>query len=94
VGGLMPVKRGEVLTAGAHLYNERDAATRENNQGYVTSVAPSPTLDMWLGLGFLKNGRARHGEVIRLDDGLRGRKVLVEVCHPVFFDPEGGRMRG
>ena len=47
----------------------------------------------WLGLGFLKNGRARYGEVIRLDDGLRGRKVLVEVCNPVFFDPEGGRMR-
>lgn len=92
--GLMPVNQGEVLTAGAHLYNERDAATREANQGYVTSVAPSPTLGMWLGLGFLKNGRARHGEVIRLDDGLRGRKVLVEVCHPVFFDPEGGRMRG
>lgn len=92
--GLMPVNQGEVLSAGAHLYNERDPTTREANQGYVTSVAPSPTLGMWLGLGFLKNGRARHGEVIRLDDGLRGRKVLVEVCHPVFLDPEGGRMRG
>ena len=92
--GLMPVNQGEVLTAGAHLYNERDPATREANQGYVTSVAPSPTLGMWLGLGFLKDGRARHGQVIRLDDGLRGRKVLVEVCNPVFFDPEGGRMRG
>jgi len=92
--GLMPVNQGEVLSAGAHLYNERDPATREHNQGYVTSVAPSPTLGCWLGLGFLKDGRARHGQVIRLDDGLRGRKVLVEVCDPVFFDPEGGRMRG
>ncbi len=83
-----------MLSAGAHLYNERAPATRENNQGYVTSVAPSPTLECWLGLGFLKNGRARHGEVIRLDDGLRGRTVLVQVCDPVFFDADGGRMRG
>ena len=92
--GLMPVSQGEVLSAGAHLYNERAPATRENNQGYVTSVAPSVTLECWLGLGFLKNGRARHGEVIRLDDGLRGRTVLVQVCDPVFFDADGGRMRG
>ncbi|WP_370224468.1 2Fe-2S iron-sulfur cluster-binding protein [Pararhodobacter marinus] len=91
--GLMPVNQGEDLSAGAHLYNEKDPAERAFNQGYVTSVAPSPTLGCWLGLGFLKNGRARHGEVIRLDDGLRRRAVLVEVRDPVFFDPDGGRMR-
>ena len=92
--GLRPVDPADALTAGAHLYNENDPATRVNNQGYVTSVGPSPTLGMWLGLGFLKDGRARHGQVLRLDDGLRGRKVRVQVCNPVFFDPEGGRMRG
>jgi len=92
--GLKPVTKGEQLSAGAHLYNETDPATREYDLGYVTSVAPSATLGTWLALGFLKDGRARHGQVIRLDDGLRGRKVLVEVCDPVFFDPEGGRMRG
>ncbi|MEZ5752400.1 MAG: sarcosine oxidase subunit alpha family protein [Paracoccaceae bacterium] len=91
--GLMPVNQGETLSAGAHLYNERDPATRVHDQGYVTSVAPSPTLGTWLGLGFVVNGRARHGEVIRLDDGLRKRQVLVEIVDPVFFDPEGGRMR-
>ncbi len=92
--GLRPVDREAAISAGAHLYNEGDPAVRERNQGYVTSVAPSATLGGWLGLGFLKDGRARHGQVIRLDDGLRGRKVRVEVCDPVFFDPEGGRMRG
>ncbi|MFN4101208.1 MAG: aminomethyltransferase family protein, partial [Pararhodobacter sp.] len=92
--GLKPVNKDETLSAGAHLYNEGDPAKSVHNQGYVTSVAPSPTLGCWLGLGFVKDGRARHGQVIRLDDGLRGRKVLVEVCDPVFFDPKGGRMRG
>jgi len=92
--GLVPCDRGDSLSAGAHLYNEHAPATRENNQGYVTSVAPSPTLGHWLGLGFVANGRARIGDVIRLDDGLRGKKVPVRIVDPVFFDPEGGRMRG
>ena len=92
--GLKPVNPSDTLTSGAHLYNQADAAIRINNQGYVTSVAPSPTLGCWLGLGFLKDGRARHGQVIRLDDALRGKTALVTVCDPVFFDAEGGRMRG
>jgi sarcosine oxidase subunit alpha len=92
--GLVPVDRGDALSAGAHLYNSHDPATRPHNQGYVTSVGPSATLGHWVGLGFVKNGRNRHGEVIRLDDGLRDKKVRVRIVDPVFFDPEGGRMRG
>ena len=92
--GLVPVDPTQPLSAGAHLYNDGDPATREMNQGYVTSVAPSPTLGHWLGLGFLKNGRARHGDVIRFVDAVRGTQVAVRVCDPVFFDPDGGRMRG
>lgn len=92
--GLMPVDPEAELSAGAHLYNENDPAVRVNNQGYVTSVGYSPTLRSWLALGFLTNGRARHGEIVRLDDGLRGRKVACRVVHPVFHDPEGGKLRG
>ena len=92
--GLMPFDAQEMLTAGGHLYGETAAARAANGQGYVTSVGYSPTLGSWLGLGFLRNGRARHGETVRLDDGLRGRKVVCRVCDPVFFDPDGGRMRG
>jgi glycine cleavage system aminomethyltransferase T len=72
--GLMPVDSQTPLTAGAHLYAEDASASAANGQGYVTSVAYSPTLGSWLGLAFLTNGRARHGETIRLDDGLRGEK--------------------
>ena len=92
--GLMPLDGQAPLTAGAHLYPIDVAAQATNGQGYVTSVGYSPTLNSWLGLGFLRNGRARHGEAVRLDDGLRGLKVPVRVCDPVFFDPDGGRMRG
>ena len=92
--GLVPLNKAEALTAGAHLYKPDDPARREHDQGYVTSVAPSDTLGHWIGLGFVTDGRARMGEVLRLDDGLRGLKVAVRIVDPVFLDPEGGRMRG
>ena len=47
-----------------------------------------------LGLGFLRDGRARLGEVVRLVDHLRGIETLCEVTGPVSVDPEGGRLRG
>lgn len=91
--GLKPTGAVKQLTAGAHLFAQEDAAVRLNGQGYVTSVAFSPTLGQMIGLGFLKNGPARHGETIRMVDHLRGLETLCRVVDPVFFDPEGGRAR-
>ncbi len=82
------------LMAGAHLFETGAAETRVNSLGYTTSVCYSPTLNTHLALGFLQNGRARHGDVIKLRDHLRDTTEEVEVCDPVFFDPEGGRARG
>ena len=92
--GLKPVGAVQQLSAGAHLFDSTAAPVRENGQGYVTSVCFSPTLGASLGLAFLDHGRARHGEVIRMVDHVRGLDAQVEVCDPVFFDPEGGRVRG
>ena len=91
---LVGLKAKDPVSAGAHLFRQGFEVTRENDQGYVTSVCWSPTLDSWLALAFLQDGRARHGEKIRLVDHLRGIDVECEVTHPVFFDAEGGRMRG
>ncbi|MCL4108760.1 UNVERIFIED_CONTAM: hypothetical protein GTU68_049101 [Idotea baltica] len=92
--GLRPIGAVKQLTAGAHLFDPRDEAIRINDQGYVTSVGFSPTLECFLGLAFLRNGRARHGEQIKLVDHLRGIEALCEVTDPVAFDPEGVRLRG
>lgn len=92
--GLKPVGNIKQLTAGAHLFEVDAEAVRTNAQGYTTSVGYSPTLGRFLGLGFLKNGRARHGETIRMVDHLRGVETHCEVTDPVVFDPEGGRVRG
>ena len=92
--GLKPAGAVKQITAGAHLFGRNAPATRVNDQGYVTSTCWSPTLNSTIALGFLKNGRARVGEVIRMVDHLRGIETLCEVCDPVFFDKEGGRLRG
>ena len=91
--GLRPLN-GEVITAGAHLFAAGAALTRPNSQGYLTSVGYSPQFKSYLALGFLERGRARHREVIRVVDRLRGIDVQAEVCDPVFFDKSGERVRG
>ncbi|WP_299349732.1 sarcosine oxidase subunit alpha family protein [uncultured Shimia sp.] len=92
--GLKPVGVVKQLSAGAHLFELDADPKRENEQGYTTSVGFSPTLESYLGLGFLKNGRARHGEEVMMVDHLRGITTRCVVSDPVFFDPEGGRVRG
>ena len=90
---LVGLKAQGPISAGAHLFVPGTEVHRETDQGYVTSVCWSPTVGAWLGLGFLKDGRARLGEKVRLVDHLRGLDVICEVCHPVFHDPEGEKLR-
>ena len=91
--GLKPTGVVKQLTAGAHLYRDGAEPVRVNDQGYLTSVAFSPTLGTYLGLGFLRGGRARHGETVKMVDHLRGIETTCEVCHPVFLDPNGEKAR-
>ncbi|MFG1425846.1 sarcosine oxidase subunit alpha family protein [Roseixanthobacter glucoisosaccharinicivorans] len=91
--GFKPVDRAQRLRAGAHFLPLGAPAVMENDEGYMSSVAYSPTLGHWIGLGFLKGGRARIGETVRAYDPVRGGDIAVEVCDPVFVDPEGERLR-
>ncbi|MEM1234694.1 MAG: aminomethyltransferase family protein, partial [Pseudomonadota bacterium] len=92
--GLKPTDASVALTAGAHLYADGAAPKAAHDQGYVTSVAYSPTLGHHIALGFVKGGRDRVGEVMRFWDGLRDVDTTVEICSPVFLDPEGEKLRG
>jgi len=91
--GLRPVDREDRLRAGAHFIPSGEEATAKNDQGYVTSIAFSPSLGYWLGLGLLSRGPERHGEIVLAYDPLRGGDVLVEVCPPCFIDSAGERLR-
>ncbi|HEU0222794.1 MAG TPA: glycine cleavage T C-terminal barrel domain-containing protein, partial [Paracoccaceae bacterium] len=92
--GLKPAGAQQRLLAGAKFVNPGDEAVAANDQGYLTSVCHSPTLGQMIGLGFVKNGRARMGETLRMVDLLRGEDLPVTICSPHFVDPAGERLRG
>jgi sarcosine oxidase subunit alpha len=91
--GLKPVDASLRLRAGAHLLPQGVPTIAAHDQGYVTSVAFSPGLNQWIGLGLLAHGPRRHGEVVRAWDPVRGGDVACRVVDPVFLDPTGGRLR-
>ena len=82
------------LTSGAHFLNIGANPSLENDQGHMTSTTFSPSLNCWIGLGLLKNGRSRLGDTVRAVDFMRKTDEPVEICEPVFLDPTGERLRG
>jgi glycine cleavage system aminomethyltransferase T len=91
--GVKPIDPWARLNGGAHLLELRAQPTLENDQGYVTSAAFSPTLGHWIGLALLARGRARIGERVRVYDPVRNNDLQADIVHPVFFDPEGTRLK-
>ena len=63
-----------------------------NDQGYISSVAWSPMSGKWIGLALLANGRARHGEVVKVFDGVRNIEMYGEICDPVHYDRENKKL--
>ncbi|CAD5293459.1 Sarcosine oxidase subunit alpha [Bosea sp. 62] len=92
--GFKPVEPGQRLRAGAHFIGVGKPAVMENDEGYMTSVAYSPHLNRWMGLGLIRGGAARIGERVRAYDPVRNGDVVVEICSPIFVDPEGARLHG
>lgn len=92
--GFHPVDRDAKLNAGAHLLKQGDSEEMANDQGWITSAAWSPELGHSIGLGFLKGGDHRMGEIIQAYDPVRANTILVEVCSSHHIDPEGMRQRG
>ncbi len=92
--GFKPVDGARRLRAGAHFLKIGAGATAENDEGYMTSVAYSPMVKSWIGLGVLRRGPERIGERVRAYDPVRNGDVEVEVTSPIFVDPEGARLHG
>ena len=91
--GFRPVNPSESFAAGSHFIAKGAEANAKNDQGYMTSVCFSPNLGYTIGLGFLKNGAARKGEVLRAVNPIQNAETLVEVVSAHFIDPEGERLR-
>ncbi len=91
--GLIPIDSSFSLKAGAHFLAPDAAQILENDQGWMTSVAYSPSLQSSIGLGFITNGQQRLGETIIAADPLRGESIPVRIVSPHFVDPDGARLR-
>ncbi|HEY9038203.1 MAG TPA: sarcosine oxidase subunit alpha family protein [Roseovarius sp.] len=91
--GFRPVDRSKKLIAGSHFINKGDEATMANDQGWMTSVAWSPSLDHSVGLGFIKSGDTRMGEIVRAVSPVHDTEMEVEIVSAHFIDPEGERLR-
>ena len=90
--GIKPVNTGNSLTAGAHFIAVGAEAIACNDEGWLTSVGYSPHLRTSIGLGFIRRGRQRHGEVVRAVNLLSDEDIEVELCNPHFIDPDGVRL--
>ncbi len=91
--GFKPVDTSRKLTAGAHFLKPGAEANMENDQGYMTSVAYSPSLGHSIGLGLIERGDERMGEIVRAIDFVRDNDLEVEIVSAHFVDPEGERLR-
>nr|WP_244635991.1 sarcosine oxidase subunit alpha family protein [Chthonobacter albigriseus] len=90
--GLKPVDPSTPLKGGAHVLPAGAAATADNDQGWVTSSAYSPTLASHIALALVTRGPERHGEVVQVWDGIRGSVVQATIAAPCHLDPEGERL--
>ena len=90
--GFKPGDSSDPVVAGSHLMAVGDPANAAHDQGYITSAAIH-RLGSSIGIGFLKNGATRKGEIIRAMNPVEGSEVLVEVVSAHFVDPEGERLR-
>jgi methylglutamate dehydrogenase subunit C len=92
VVGIRPVDKTDRIRAGSHLLKKDDEPSLAKSQGYIASVAYSPMLGYWLGMALLKNGRERHGEIVKVFDGLRNIHMYAEICDPMHYDKENKKL--
>ena len=61
--------------------------------GHVTSSYMSPNVGRSIAMALVKGGAGRKGETL-VAPLLDGRRLSCTVTDPVFYDPEGERLRG
>ena len=90
--GLFTEDPKTVLDEGAQIVAEPRDRPPMKMIGHVTSSYFSPTLDRSIALALIEDGPDRMGQTLHAS--MPGRTVPVRVTEPVFFDPDGERMRG
>jgi heterotetrameric sarcosine oxidase alpha subunit len=92
--GVRPADPAQRLRAGAHVLALGAAPTADHDEGYVTSVVYSPTVESWIGLALVRGGTTRLGTRMRAFDPVRNGDVEIEIVSPIAVDPKGERLHG
>ncbi|MGI9338915.1 MAG: sarcosine oxidase subunit delta [Gammaproteobacteria bacterium] len=80
--------------AGSLVFLPNDDGNNKNHphgDGWLSSSAFSPTLNKHIALAFVKNGKARRGEVVRVADILGGKEWRAVISPKCFYDPTNSR---
>ncbi len=90
--GLLTENPQTVLPEGAQLVEELKATPPMTMVGHVTSSYYSPNCGHSIALALVKGGQAKQGEKL-FAPMLDGGRITCTITSPVFFDPEGERLR-
>ncbi|MYA88028.1 MAG: sarcosine oxidase subunit alpha family protein [Boseongicola sp. SB0662_bin_57] len=86
--GLLPVDKKIQIPEGAPL---TPGGEKRPSEGLVTACVWSVVLNRWVALALLENGKSRHGETVHVR--LKDATIAADVMEPVFYDPDGRKMR-
>ena len=90
--GLLSEDPNEVVPEGSQIVAEVRAKPPMPMEGHVTSSYWSPVLGRSIAMAVLKGGHGRHGETVTIS--LANKNVRAVVGKPIFYDPEGKKLRG
>jgi methylglutamate dehydrogenase subunit C len=85
-------QNGRPVRIGAQLVEDGPGMPPARSLGHVTATTWSPTLERYIALALLSDGRQRHGTRLIAADPVRGAQVPVDVRDAHFYDPEGKRL--
>lgn len=93
--GELPLEEGAQIL-GEDLDLQSAPMAQRASRGYVTASVHSHALGRAVALALLEDGRAMHGRTVWVTVTALGRLARrpAQVVAPVFFDPDGERMRG
>ena len=93
--GLTATNQRSTISPGGVLASQQYSKhTRQDVIGHLTASIYSPTLDMWIALGLLRNGHHRYDDTIWVVSPIAGQSTEVRVRSTNFYDETGEQLNG
>lgn len=90
--GLKTIDGKVVLEEGAQVVDDPNHAIPVPMIGFVTSSYWSEVLGHSIAMALVENGHSRTGETVHIP--MPDEVIKAEICSPIFYDPQGGKVNG